>query len=161
MATIRPFLWFGAEAKEARDFYVSVFKNSKALGGTQITDFVSGTKKSVPIETFDFELEGSSFTAFNAGSNKPFTERLSLYIETKDQRETDYYWNALTADGGKERPCGWLTDRFGVWWQVIPEITLKLMGDPDRKKADRVREAMYGMSKIVIADLKAAYAGKF
>lgn len=160
MATIRPFLWFGVEAKEARDFYVSVFKNAKALGGKQITDWVSGTNKSVPIETFDFELEGLPLTAFNAGSRAPFNERLSLYIETKDQRETDYYWSALTADGGTEKPCGWLIDKFGVWWQVVPEITLRLLGDPDRGKADRARQAMYGMSKIVIADLEAAFAGK-
>jgi predicted 3-demethylubiquinone-9 3-methyltransferase (glyoxalase superfamily) len=159
MATIRPFLWFGVNAKAARDFYLSVFKSSRALGGTQLTDFVSGTKQSVPIETFDFQLEGTTLTAFNAGSSAPFTERLSLYIETRDQRETDYFWKALTADGGTGRPCGWLTDKFGVYWQVIPEITLRLMGDPDREKADRVRQAMYGMSRIVIADLEAAYAG--
>ncbi len=158
MATIRPFLWFDVDAKEARDFYLSVFKNAKELGGTRLTDWVSGSKKTVPIETFDFELEGSRFMALNAGPNSPFNERLSLYIETKDQRETDYYWNALTADGGAEKPCGWLTDKFGVYWQVIPEVTLRLMGDPDRKKADRVRQAMYQMKKIIVADLEAAYA---
>jgi predicted 3-demethylubiquinone-9 3-methyltransferase (glyoxalase superfamily) len=160
MATIRPFLWFDVNAKAARDFYLSVFENSKALGGTELTDYVSGTNKTVPIATYDFELEGLRFTALNAGPRPPFNERLSLYIETKDQRETDYYWQALTADGGVERPCGWLQDKFGVYWQVIPEITLRLMGDPDRKKADRVRQAMYGMSKIIIADLEAAYAAK-
>ena len=100
------------------------------------------------------------FTALNAGPASPFNERLSLYIETKDQAETDYYWNALTADGGQERPCGWLTDKFGVYWQVIPEITLRLMGDRDREKADRARQAMYGMKKIVIADLERAFAGR-
>jgi predicted 3-demethylubiquinone-9 3-methyltransferase (glyoxalase superfamily) len=160
MATIRPFLWFDTNAKEARDFYLSVFKGSGALGGTQLTDSVSGSRKKVPIETFDFQLEGTRFTALNAGPNSPFNERLSLYIETKDQAETDYYWNALTADGGKERPCGWLTDKFGVYWQVIPEITLRLMGDADRKKADQARQAMYGMSKIIIADLERAFAGR-
>jgi predicted 3-demethylubiquinone-9 3-methyltransferase (glyoxalase superfamily) len=161
MATIRPFLWFDTNAKEARDFYLSVFKNAKALESVELTDFVPGTNKTIPIATFDFELEGQRFMALNAGPRQQsFNERLSLYIETKDQRETDYYWKALTADGGVERPCGWLQDKFGVYWQVIPEITLKLMGDPDRNKADRVRQAMYGMSKIVIADLEAAYAGK-
>ena len=79
---------------------------------------------------------------------------------TKDQAETDYYWNALIAGGGMERPCGWLTDKFGVYWQVIPEITLRLMGDSDREKADRARQAMYGMKKIVIADLERAFAGR-
>ena len=160
MATIRPFFWFDTNAREARDFYLSIFERGRALGGTTLTDWVSGSKKKVPIETFDFELEGAPFTAMNAGSNSPFNERLSLYIETKDQAETDYYWNALTADGGKERPCGWLTDKFGVYWQVIPEITLRLMGDADREKADRARQAMYGMKKIAIADLERAFEGR-
>jgi predicted 3-demethylubiquinone-9 3-methyltransferase (glyoxalase superfamily) len=160
MATIRPFLWFDVQAKEARDFYLSVFKNARASGGAELTDWVTGTNKKVPIATFDFELEGLRFTALNAGPREPFNERLSLYIETKDQRETDYYWQALTAGGGSEKPCGWLTDKFGVYWQVIPEITLRLMADPDRKKADRARQAMYGMSKIIIADLEAAHAGR-
>lgn len=160
MATLRPFLWFDVNAREARDFYLSVFKNARALGSTELTDWVSGTNRTVPIATYDFELEGLQFTALNAGARPAFNERLSLYIETEDQRETDYYWQALTADGGRERPCGWLQDKFGVYWQVIPKITLQLMGDPDRNKADRVRQAMYGMSKIIIADLEAAYAGK-
>jgi predicted 3-demethylubiquinone-9 3-methyltransferase (glyoxalase superfamily) len=159
MATIRPFLWFDTNAQQARDFYLSVFKNSKALETVQLTDWVSGTNKTVPIATFDFELEGLRFTAFNAGPRPAFNERLSMYIETEDQRETDYYWQALTAGGGSEKPCGWLQDKFGVYWQVIPKITLQLMGDPDRVKADRVRQAMYGMSKIIVADLEAAYAG--
>lgn len=161
MASIRPFLWFDSNARQARDFYLSVFRNAKALDSVELTDFVSGTQKKVPIATFDFELEGLRFTALNAGPRQQsFNERLSLYIETQDQQETDYYWNALTAGGGQERPCGWLQDKFGVYWQVIPEITLRLMGDADRNKADRVRQAMYGMSKIIIADLQAAYAGR-
>ena len=160
MATIHPFLWFDSNSAEARDFYLSVFKNSKALKETVLTDWVSGTHKTVPIATFDFELEGLHLTALNAGPRPPFNERLSLYIETEDQRETDYYWQALTAGGGSEKPCGWLTDKFGVYWQVIPKITLRLMADPDRNKADRVRQAMYQMSKIIVADLEAAYAGK-
>jgi predicted 3-demethylubiquinone-9 3-methyltransferase (glyoxalase superfamily) len=160
MATIRPFLWFNTNAQEARDFYLSVFRNSKALEAFELTDFISGTNETVPHATFDFELEGLRFTALNAGQMPPFNERLSLYIETKDQSETDYYYEALTADGGSEQPCGWLTDKYGVYWQVIPEITLRLMTDPDRKKAHRARQAMYKMKKIIIADLEAAYAGK-
>jgi predicted 3-demethylubiquinone-9 3-methyltransferase (glyoxalase superfamily) len=160
MATIRPFLWFDTNAQEARDFYLSVFKNSRILDSVVLTDWVSGTNKTVPIATFDFELEGLRFTALNAGARPPFSERLSLYIETKDQQETDYYWQALTAGGGSEKPCGWLKDRFGVYWQVVPQITLELMADADREKADRVRQAMYGMSKIVVADLEAAHAGR-
>ena len=160
MATIHPFLWLDTDAEEARDFYLSVFKNAKALKTLEFTDWVSGTNKTVPLATFDFELEGLHFTALNAGPRPPFNERLSLYIETKDQQETDYYWQALTADGGVEKPCGWLTDKYGVYWQVVPKITLRLMSDPDREKADRVRQAMYKMSKIIVADLEAAYAGR-
>ncbi|HET7716848.1 MAG TPA: VOC family protein, partial [Bauldia sp.] len=151
MATIHPFLWFNTDAEEARDFYLSVFKNGKALDAIELTDWVSGTNKTVRIATYDFELEGLRFTALNAGPQPAFNERLSLYIETKDQVETDYYYSALTAHGGSARPCGWLTDKFGVYWQVVPEITLRLMADPDRVKADRVRQAMYRMTKIIIA----------
>lgn len=160
MATIHPFLWFNTDAAEARDFYLSVFKNAKALETREFTDFVSGTNRTVPHAVFDFELEGLPISALNAGPQPPFNERLSLYVETRDQAETDYYWNALTAGGGVERPCGWLTDKFGVYWQVIPEITQRLQADPDKAKAARVRDAMYGMKKIVIADLEAAYAGQ-
>jgi predicted 3-demethylubiquinone-9 3-methyltransferase (glyoxalase superfamily) len=160
MASIHPFLWFNTDAKEARDFYLSVFKNSKALETIEYSDWVSGTNNTVPHATFDFEIEGLHLTAFNAGPQPPFNFRLSLYIETKDQAETDYFYSALTADGGSEQPCGWLTDKFGVYWQVIPQALPRLSADPDHEKADRVRQAMYGMHKIVIADLEAAYAGK-
>ena len=159
MATIHPFLWFNTDAEDARDFYMSVFKNSTALKTTELTDYVSGTNNTVPIATFDFELEGLHLTALNAGPQPPFNDRLSLYIETKDQAETDYYYEALIADGGSEQPCGWLTDKYGVYWQVIPEALPRLSSDPDREKADRVRQAMYGMHKIIIADLEAAHAG--
>lgn len=160
MANIHPFLWFNTNAQEARDFYLSVFKNGKALETVEYSDWVSGTTKTVPHATFDFELEGLHLTAFNAGPQPPFNFRLSLYIETKDQAETDYFYSALTADGGSEQPCGWLTDKFGVYWQVIPEALPRLSADPDHEKAERVRQAMYGMHKIIIADLEAAYAGK-
>lgn len=160
MASIRPFLWFDKNAQEARNFYLSVFRNGRALEDIVLTDFVAGTNKTVPHAVHDFEIEGLRLTALNAGAMSPFNERLSLYIETSDQAETDYYYQALTADGGSEKPCGWLTDKYGVYWQVVPEITLRLMADPDREKADRVRQAMYKMTKIVVADLEAAYAGR-
>jgi predicted 3-demethylubiquinone-9 3-methyltransferase (glyoxalase superfamily) len=161
MATIHPFLWFNTDAQAARDFYLSIFRNARSLGAQELTDWVSGTNKTVPHAVFDFELEGQRFGALNAGPAPAFNERVSFYIETKDQPETDYFWEALIAGGGAERPCGWLKDRFGVYWQVIPEITLRLQTDPDREKADRVRQAMYAMTKIVIADLEAAYASSF
>lgn len=109
---------------------------------------------------FRLRAGGVALHGAHAGPLPPFNERLSLYIQTKDQRETDYYWNALTADGGTEKPCGWLTDKFGVYWQVVPEIMPRLMADKDREKADRVRQAFYRMKKVIIADLEAAYAGK-
>ncbi|WP_264296793.1 VOC family protein [Mesorhizobium sp. B1-1-8] len=133
-----------------------MFRNGRALEAIEFTDFIGGT--TVPHAIFDFELEGQRFTALNAGSMPPFNERISLYIETRDQAENDYYWNALTADGGSEKPCGWLKDKFGVYWQVIPEAALRLMNDPDRQKAERAPRAMYKMSKIVVADLEAAHA---
>jgi predicted 3-demethylubiquinone-9 3-methyltransferase (glyoxalase superfamily) len=159
MATIHPFLWFDTQAEAAQDFYLSVFKNAKALEAMTFNEWVSGKDKKVPLGVFDFELEGLRFTALNAGPRPAFNERLSLYIQTKDQVETDYYWEALTADGGAEKPCGWLTDKFGVYWQVVPEIMPRLMADPDHEKADRVRHAMYKMHKLIIADLEAAYVG--
>ncbi|PBC11736.1 VOC family protein [Mesorhizobium sp. WSM3859] len=160
MATVHPFLWFNLDAEAARDFYLSVFKNSRALNTITFTDHVGGTNKTVPHAIFDFELEGQRFTALNAGGVPPFNERISLYIETMDQAETDYFWNALTADGGSEQPCGWLKDKFGVYWQVIPSDALRLMNDPDREKADRAHQAMYSMRKIILADLEAAHAGR-
>jgi predicted 3-demethylubiquinone-9 3-methyltransferase (glyoxalase superfamily) len=158
MATVHPFLWFNLDAGAARDFYLSVFKNGRALETITFTDNVGRTDK--PHAIFDFELEGQRFTALNAGGVPPFNERISLYIETKDQAETDYYWNALTAGSGSEQPCGWLKDKFGVFWQVIPGETLRLMNDPDREKAARARRAMYSMKKIVLADIEAAHAGR-
>lgn len=160
MATIHPFLWFNGNSAEARDFYLSVFKDAKALGTREFTDGFSKAGAGVPHAVFDFELEGLKLTALDAGSMPPFNERLSLYIETRDQEETDYYYHALIAGGGSEKPCGWLQDKLGVYWQVIPEIALKLMTDPDREKAHRARQAMYGMTRIIVADLEAAYAGQ-
>ena len=151
MATVHPFLWFNLDAEAARDFYLSVFKNSRTLGTIEFTD--------KPHAIFDFELEGQRFTALNAGPVPPFNERISLYIETEGQAETDYFWNALTA-GGSEQPCGWLKDKFGVYWQVIPGEALRLMNDPDREKAGRARQAMYSMKKIILADIAAAHAGR-
>ncbi|RWA69658.1 VOC family protein [Mesorhizobium sp.] len=158
MATVHPFLWFNLDAEQARDFYLSVFKNGRARETITLTDNVAGTD--TPHAIFDFELEGQRFTALNAGGVPPFNERISLYIETRDQAETDYYWNALTAGGGAEKPCGWLQDKFGVYWQVIPEPALRLMNDPDREKAARARQAMYSMRKIILADIEAAHAGR-
>lgn len=152
MPKIFPHLWFESQAEEAMEFYTSVFKDSKILGSTDLPD--------PELSVVRFELAGLPIAALNAHSHAPYNEAFSFLVETEDQAETDYYWNALTAGGGKEKPCGWLTDKFGVYWQVTPTILLQMEADPDREKAGRVMQAMFKMKKIIIADLEAAYAGK-
>jgi predicted 3-demethylubiquinone-9 3-methyltransferase (glyoxalase superfamily) len=148
---VYPHLWFESQAEEAMRFYTSVFKDSKVLGRTDLPH--------PELSVVRFELAGLPIAALNAHSHAPYNEAFSLLVETEDQSETDYYWNALTAGGGKERPCGWLTDKFGVYWQVTPSILLKMVGDPDQEKAGRVLQAMYKMKKIIITDLEHAYRG--
>lgn len=132
-------------------FYTSIFKDSKVLGGVDLP--------APELSRVRFELAGLPVVALNAHSHTPYNEAFSFQVETEDQAETDYFWDALTADGGKEQPCGWLTDKFGVYWQVTPTALLEMIADPDREKAGRVLQAMYKMKKIVIADLEAAYRG--
>jgi predicted 3-demethylubiquinone-9 3-methyltransferase (glyoxalase superfamily) len=151
MPKVIPHLWFQSEAEEAVDFYLSVFENSRVLARTKLPD--------PEVSVIRFELSGLPVVALNANSRVPYNEAFSLLIETADQAETDYYWNRLTADGGKERPCGWLTDKFGVYWQVIPIALMEMEADPDRERAGRVLSAMHRMKKIVIADLELAYRG--
>ena len=148
---VYPHLWFKSQAEEAMEFYMSVFKDSKFLGRTELPD--------PELSEVRFELGGLPIAALNANSQVPYNEAFSFFIETGDQAETDYYWNALTADGGKEQPCGWLTDKFGVYWQVQPTVLMQRIADPDKEKAKRVLEAMYKMKKIVIADIERAYRG--
>lgn len=148
---IYPHLWFNSQAEEAMEFYTSVFRDSKLLGRTELPD--------PELSVVRFELAGLSVIALNANSRAQYNEAFSFLVETEDQVETDYYWNALTAGGGEERPCGWLTDKFGVYWQVTPTVLLRRIGDPDRAKAGRVLRAMYQMKKIIIADVERAYRG--
>ena len=148
---IHPHLWFESEAEEAMAFYTSIFKDSKILGRVDLPD--------PELSVVRFELGGLPIAALNAHSHTPYNEAFSFQVETVDQAETDYYWNALTADGGKERPCGWLTDKFGIYWQVTPTRLLDMIADPDREKAGRAMQAMYKMKKIIIADLERAYRG--
>jgi predicted 3-demethylubiquinone-9 3-methyltransferase (glyoxalase superfamily) len=150
MPKIFPHLWFQDQAEEAMDFYMSVFKDSKVLSNTKLPD--------PELSVVRFELATLPVVALNANSPARYSEAFSFLVETEDQAETDYYWNALTADGGKEQPCGWLADKFGVFWQVTPTTLLRMISDPDRERAKRVLQAMYKMKKIVIADLEAAYA---
>ncbi len=151
MKKITPFLWFDKEAEDAMNFYVSVFKNSKALGVSRGPDGNAFT--------VSFELDGQEFMGLNAGPQYKFNEAVSMYVNCEDQAEVDYYWDKLIADGGEESMCGWLKDKYGLSWQIIPKQLGELMGDPDPAKAQRVTQAMLQMKKIVVADLQKAYDG--
>ena len=133
------------------NFYVSLFKNSKVLNISRGSD---GNAFIV-----SFELDGQDFMGLNAGPEFKFNESISMYVDCEDQTEVDYFWNVLTADGGEESMCGWLKDKYGLSWQIVPKQLGKLMGDPDPEKSTRVREAMLKMQKIIVADLQKAYDG--
>jgi predicted 3-demethylubiquinone-9 3-methyltransferase (glyoxalase superfamily) len=157
MNKISPFLWFDNQAEEAMQFYTSVFKNSKAGEVSRYGE--AGPMPAGTVLTASFELEGLQFTALNGGPDFKFNEAVSFYVDCEDQAEVDYYWEQLTADGGEESMCGWLKDKFGLSWQIVPRRLMELMGDPDAEKAQRVTEAMLQMQKIDIAGLEAAYKG--
>ncbi|WP_255761593.1 VOC family protein [Neorhizobium galegae] len=130
------------------------------LRGNQHSRLLARTELPNPeLSVVRFELGGLQIAALNANSRVPYNEAFSFLVETGDQEETDYYWDALIAEGGKEQPCGWLTDKFGVFWQVTPAILLKMIADADKDRAERVMQAMYRMKKIIIADLERAYQG--
>ena len=145
MTSITPFLWFDNNVPEAVAFYQSVFPNAKV---EVVNDFMAS-----------FELEGQKFNALNGGSKYRFNEAVSFFISVETQQEVDYFWDKLTADGGEKSRCGWLKDKFGLSWQVVPKALGRYLGDPDRAKADRAMQAMMKMQKIVIADLEKAFAG--
>ncbi len=150
MQKITPFLWFDNNAEEAIQFYVGIFKNSKILNINRMGD--SGA-----VLTATFQLEGQEFMALNGGPMFKFTEAISLFVSCETQEEVDTLWQKLTA-GGEESRCGWLKDKFGLSWQIIPKALGELMGDPDPVKAQRVMQAMLQMNKIDIQTLKAAHA---
>ena len=149
MKKITPFLWFDNQAGEAMNFYVSIFKNSKVLS---VTPGSNGTVMSAT-----FELEGQEFIALNAGPQYKFTEAISLFVNCQAQEEVDELWTKLTDGGGEEGRCGWLKDKYGLSWQIIPSALGELMGDKDPVKAKRVMEAMLKMNKIDISILRQAY----
>lgn len=155
MQKITPFLWFDGQAEEAMQFYTSIFKNSK-VGEVQRApaDTPSGAAGSVL--TASFELEGQEFIALNGGPAFKFTEAVSFSVSVTDQEELDYYWNKLTADGGEESQCGWLKDKFGLSWQVVPAKLGELLGNPDPAKAKKAMEALLQMKKINIKTLEEA-----
>jgi predicted 3-demethylubiquinone-9 3-methyltransferase (glyoxalase superfamily) len=152
MQKITPFLWFDNNAEEAIDFYISVFKNSK------VTNKMPGPDGKVLTATFI--LDGQEFQALNGGPMFKFTEAISLFIKCETQDEIDYYWQKFTTDGGEESMCGWLKDKYGLSWQVVPPVLGQLLCDKDRVKAGRAMQAMMKMRKIVIADLQKAFDGK-
>ena len=156
MHKISPFLWFDHQAEDAANFYVSIFKDSKILSASRYTEDGPGPAGTVIV--VKFQIEGQEFFALNGGPRFKFDEAISFAIDCQTQEEVDYFWNKLTADGGKESQCGWLKDKFGLSWQVIPKILGELMADKDKNKAGRVMQAMLKMKKIDIAALKKAAA---
>lgn len=156
MQKITPFLWFDGQAEEAMNFYVSVFKNSKTGKIARYGEAGPGPAGSVMVASF--ELDGVQFTALNGGPQFKFTEAVSFQIDCADQAEVDWFWDRLS-EGGETSQCGWLKDRFGLSWQVVPHILPVLAGAPDPAKAGRVMQAMMQMTTIDIAKLEAAYDG--
>ena len=154
---IKTFLWFDTNAEEAANFYVSVFKNSKIVSVSRYGDTGPGAKGSVM--TIEFQLEGQAFLALNGGPNFKFTEAISLLVDCGGQQEVDELWSKLTAAGGQEVECGWLKDKFGLCWQIVPARFFELILDPDKAKADRVMRAMMQMKKFDIAGLERAASG--
>jgi predicted 3-demethylubiquinone-9 3-methyltransferase (glyoxalase superfamily) len=145
---ITPFLWFDSNAEEAVNFYLSVFKNSRRISEMGITGDTPGPKGG--ILTISFELEGLQFTALNGGPKYKFTEAISFFVRCESQQEVDHYWSKLTSDGGAELACGWLKDKFGLCWQIIPSRLMELIRHPNAMKA------MMGMKKIDLAELERA-----
>lgn len=152
-AKITPFLLFDHEAGEAAKFYVSVF-NGKLL---DVKHYPDGSPMPGMVLTATFEIFGMTMTALNWGQKANYSETISFAIEPETQQETDHYWNTLIADGGEEGPCGWLKDKYGVSWQVAPDILPRLMNDPDPKKSAAVMQAMMKMKKIIVKDIQDAY----
>jgi predicted 3-demethylubiquinone-9 3-methyltransferase (glyoxalase superfamily) len=162
MQKITPFLWFNDNAEEAVKFYTSIFKKSK-IGKT--ARYPEGTEKTTgrpagSVMTVEFQIEGQDFLALNGGPHFKFNEAVSFVVDCKTQGEVDYYWKKLAADGGKEVQCGWLTDKFGVSWQIVPTALGRLMSTKDAAKTQRVMQAMLQMVKLDIRELKQAAKGK-
>ena len=165
MSSVRPFLWFDDQAEQAATHYVEIF--SSRPGGTQGTTAVgavsrygdAGPRPAGMAMTVEFELDGQAFTALNGGPEYRFTEAVSFFVSCRSQEEVDHFWNRLS-DGGEEGPCGWLKDRYGLSWQIVPTRLTELLSDPDQQRATRAMQAMLRMRKIEIDELeRAADAG--
>jgi predicted 3-demethylubiquinone-9 3-methyltransferase (glyoxalase superfamily) len=157
MQKITPFLWFDSNAEEAMNFYTAIFKNSKIGQVRRYGEAGPGPKGSVMTATF--QIEGQEFMALNGGPHYKFTPAISFFVSCETQKEVDELWEKLSA-GGEAMQCGWLKDKFGVAWQIIPKALGELLGDKDPKKSQRVMKAMMGMVKIDVEGLKTAYEGK-
>lgn len=154
MQKIVPNLWFDSEAEEAANFYVSVFENARIVNVTHYNEAVPS--KAGMVLTVEWELEGQRFIGLNGGPEFKFDEAVSFQVECKDRDEVDYYWEKLTADGGKPGRCGWVTDRFGLSWQVVPVGLEELLADPDPERARCAMEAMLKMDKLDLDVVRAA-----
>jgi len=163
MQKITPCLWFDNQAEEAANFYTSIFKNSKIGNITRYgkEGYEIHGKEEGTVLTVDFEIEGQKFTALNGGPVFKFNEAISFVVNCKTQKEVDYYWEKLS-EGGDERAqqCGWLKDKYGVSWQILPGVLSELVGDPASEKSQRAMKAMLQMKKIDIEGLKKAYEGQ-
>ena len=151
MLTIKPFLWFDTQAEEAMNFYASIFKRSKVI---------SVNRTDGKVMSVQFELEGQQFMALNAGPHFKFTEAVSFFVGCETQQEIDELWEKLIADGGSPSRCGWLKDKFGLSWQIIPNALGRMLGDKDAVKSKRALNAMLQMDKLDLARLEQAYNGK-
>jgi len=155
MQKISPCLWFDTEGEEAANFYTSLFPNSRIL---EVARYGSaGPRPEGTVMTVSFELDGQEFLALNGGPDFTFNEAISFQVSCETQEDVDRYWSSLS-EGGEEGPCGWLKDRFGLSWQIVPTRLTELLGDPDRDKSQRVMQAMLGMKKIEIPELERAAA---
>jgi predicted 3-demethylubiquinone-9 3-methyltransferase (glyoxalase superfamily) len=150
---IVPNLWFDTQAEEAADFYVSVFKHSRIVNVAHYTE--AGPRPAGTVMTVEFELDGQRFVGINGGPEFTFDEAISLLINCADQDEVDYYWTTLS-EGGEEGPCGWLKDKYGLSWQVVPVGMNEMLNDPDQARGQRAMKAMLGMKKIDLAAIHAA-----
>jgi predicted 3-demethylubiquinone-9 3-methyltransferase (glyoxalase superfamily) len=153
---ITPSLWFDTEAEEAASFYVSVFESSRIVNVARYTE--AGPRPAGTVMTVEFELDGQRFVAINGGPQFTFDEAVSFQIGCETQDDVDHYWDRLS-EGGKEGPCGWLKDRYGLSWQVVPTGMAELFDDPDPRRAERAMKAMLGMSKLDVAALRRAADG--
>lgn len=158
MKKITPFLWFDGKAEEAIQLYTSVFENSKVHSIHYWPEGSPFPKGQVMSSTF--ELDGQQFHAFDAGPVFKFTEAISFFVDCQSQAEIDHYWNKLTADGGQESQCGWLKDKFGLSWQIVPQSLGTMLQDKDKGKAGAVMQELMKMKKIIVADLEEAYNKK-